>query len=213
MSDETKVCPFCGKEIKASDIKCEYCGKLLIENYSEPNNKCAIKISIIVGFCLILFLILLQYLNNQKDIYVGEYSGERYEMNIKKIGKKYIASGQGSNSAFDGSDWKYDCKYVKDDKYGYLDCKKEITSYYFCQGEEFDSSEDFYAECKATYPKKNEKVTRKTYSNGKLILTHGNLNSVFSYPLEEGTYVKDLILTEYDSSSKEPVAQYAKNIK
>ena len=59
MSDDTKICPFCGKEIKASDIKCEYCGKFLIENHSKTNNKRAIKISIIAGFCLILFLILL----------------------------------------------------------------------------------------------------------------------------------------------------------
>ena len=179
----------------------------------ENTHSCEMKEWYLCNMRRFRILLLLQYLNTSVDnAYIGEFVGERWGMTIEKIGNNYMASGHGSSSAREGSDWKYECEYVEDGGYGYLYCKNaETTHYYFCEGDDIDSYSDFYSECKATYPKLGEKITRKTYSDVKLVLTKGDPSFVFFSPVA-GTYVKDLILTEYDSRYKEPVSHYAKGL-
>ena len=200
------------EQLKQSEIKwlknIDQYHKYCVEN----TQSCKMKDWYLCNMRRFRILLLLQYLNIPKDVYVGEYGGERWGMTIEKIGNNYMASGHGSSSAREGSDWKYECEYVEDGGYGYLYCKNaETTHYYFCEGDDIDSYSDFYSECKATYPKLGEKITRKTYSDVKLVLTKGDPSFVFFSPVA-GTYVKDLILTEYDSRYKEPVSHYAKGL-
>ena len=92
MEKETKICPFCGKEILAVAKKCKYCKKFLnendnvssdsdavqVENKKTPNNT---NINTIVGAIVVLFIVFVLFSNSGDSLLSGcEFEKENYSL-------------------------------------------------------------------------------------------------------------------------------------
>lgn len=72
MSD-TKICPFCGKEIKSVAIKCRYCGKFLEENSNEQTeNSSSGKFKKIITWTMVSFAVVIILAGLSFGFYVYE---------------------------------------------------------------------------------------------------------------------------------------------